>query len=169
VSCEKHTVVKLFFSEFLLPRQFYYCQGLFLNDKDESIEISENIEKSAVKRWVAKQPKNFAEADRIYVKSLEHWWNVSNSKKTHNLPIEKMHCFFVKRRNFQQSIVGQNIPVEYDKHGHLTRKGHFIFSQKWNFSAIVAFPKRSIPFVPKNGNLSAKYRHIEYFSQVRQL
>jgi hypothetical protein len=40
------------------------------------------------------------------------------------------------------------------------------FSSK---TTIVIFPEKSIPSIPRSGNLFAKYRYVECFSHVRQL
>ncbi|MDR1595965.1 MAG: cysteine--tRNA ligase [Puniceicoccales bacterium] len=71
-----------------LHREFstlMYCLGLPLNDKNENVEIPENIKRLAAERWVAKQSKNFAEADRIRLELLDHGWNVNDSKDTYTV------------------------------------------------------------------------------------
>jgi cysteinyl-tRNA synthetase len=62
-----------------------YCLGLRLDDKEQGVEVPEEIKRLAESRWQAKQSKNFIEADRLRQELSNYGWTVKDSPSTYTI------------------------------------------------------------------------------------
>ncbi|MDR1457527.1 MAG: cysteine--tRNA ligase [Puniceicoccales bacterium] len=71
-----------------LHREFstiMYCLGLCLDDREQDIEVPEEIKKLAESRWQAKRSKNFIEADKLRQELSDQGWTVKDSSTTYTI------------------------------------------------------------------------------------